>query len=115
MSKAKQPQLRLRIMVPGRGAIGPGKIDLLKAIDSNCSIAAAARTLGMSYRRAWMLVEETKTVLGADVLTTRAGGADRGGAVLTEKGRALVKAYAAICDKAEGAARTEIEALWPRK
>lgn len=99
--------------MPGRGAIGPGKIDLLRTIERKRSIAAAARALGMSYRRAWLLLDETRKALGEDVLVTRTGGAERGGASLTPRGRALIRAYEAVCAKAEDAARAEIEKLWP--
>jgi molybdate transport system regulatory protein len=59
--------------------IGPGKIDLLEAIRSTGSISAAARALGMSYRRAWLLVEEINNGLREPVVSTESGGRHGGG------------------------------------
>ncbi len=111
MATSKAPRLWLRIIVPDAGAIGPGKIDLLRSIDKMQSISAAARDLDMSYRRAWMLLDETRRILGTDIITTRAGGADRGGAVLTDAGRGLIGAYERICEAAGKAAQGELERL----
>ncbi|WP_439551943.1 winged helix-turn-helix domain-containing protein [Falsiroseomonas sp.] len=98
--------LSLRIDLP-RGRIGPGKIALLEAIDGEGSISAAGRALGMSYRRAWDLVDATNRLVGTPVVTATPGGHRGGGAALTEAGRALVADYRAI----EAAAR---EAAAPR-
>lgn len=111
MANSKAPRLWLRIIVPGTGAIGPGKIDLLRSIEKTQSISAAARDLDMSYRRAWMLLDETRRVLGADILVTHAGGADRGGAALTEAGRNLIATYDRICAAAGKAAQGELDRL----
>ena len=111
MAQPKPPHLWLRIVVPDLGAIGPGKIDLLRAIDKVQSISAAARQLGMSYRRAWMLLDDTRHVLGAEVVETHAGGADRGGATLTLLGRRLIEGYDRICAAANKAAAAEMRAL----
>ena len=111
MTSPKQPHLWLRVIVPDAGAIGPGKIDLLRAIDKVRSISAAARELGMSYRRAWMLLDETRRILGADVVDTHAGGADGGGATLTEMGRQLILGYDRICAAANKAAAGEMSKL----
>lgn len=105
---AGAPHLWLRVVVPDVGAIGPGKVDLLRAIDREHSISAAARAMGMSYRRAWLLVEDTQKVAGRELVLTRAGGADRGGATLTEAGHELVRAYERICAAANQAAAAEI-------
>ena len=94
--------LSLRIDFPG-GRIGPGKIALLEAIGREGSISAAARTLGMSYRRAWLLVESLNAMAGAPVVAAAAGGAGGGGAALTEAGRALVADYRAIEEAAVAA------------
>lgn len=111
MANSKAPRLWLRIIVPDVGAIGPGKIDLLRSIDKTQSISAAARDLDMSYRRAWMLLDETRRILGTDIIRTHAGGADRGGATLTEAGRNLIAAYERICEAAGKAAQGEIDRL----
>lgn len=84
---------RVRIVFDNGVRIGPGKIDLLEAIATTGSIAAAGRSLGMSYRRAWILVDEIGHVFARPVVITSTGGARGGGARLTEFGLALVHAY----------------------
>ena len=111
MSSSKPPHLWLRIVVPDIGAIGPGKIDLLRSIDKTQSISAAARDLNMSYRRAWMLLDQTRRIVGTEIIVTHAGGADRGGAALTEAGRALIGIYERVCEAAGKAAQGELEKL----
>ncbi|QPC86681.1 LysR family transcriptional regulator [Mesorhizobium sp. NBSH29] len=82
-------------LIPG-GRIGPGKINLLEQIEACGSISAGARAIGMSYKRAWDLVEETGKILGKPVLVAKTGGKSGGGAALTPVGRALVTHYRAI-------------------
>lgn len=95
-------RLSLRLDLPG-GRLGPGKVALLEAIAREGSIAAAGRSLGMSYRRAWLLVESLNAMAGAPVVAAAAGGAGGGGAALTEAGRALVADYRAIEEAAVAA------------
>ena len=87
--------LRLTLRVDtGEGRwLGPGKVRLLELIARHGSIAAAAREMGMSYRRAWLLVEAMSKSLGRQVVTTRPGGSGGGGATLTAGGSALVDCY----------------------
>ena len=68
------PCLSLRIYLDPGGRIGPGKIELLEKIGSLGSISAAGRAMGMSYRRAWELVEETNRIFGKPVATRQIGG-----------------------------------------
>ena len=70
-------KIRLKIELPDGVRLGYGKIDLLRAIDREQSISAAARSMGMSYRRAWMLLEELNKSFAAPVVETRMGGAGR--------------------------------------
>jgi molybdate transport system regulatory protein len=95
---AKQPPLevRLRIDFAPAGSIGPGKIDLLEAIDRSGSLSQAARDLGMSYRRAWGLLDDLNHSLGEPVASASAGGAGGGGAALTDFGRELISSYRAV-------------------
>ena len=88
--------VRLRVDFHAGVRIGPGKIDLLEAIDRTGSISAAGRALGMSYRRAWLLVDELGKLFSRPVVVASAGGAHGGGARLTDFGRALVAAYRRI-------------------
>jgi len=85
-------RLSLRIDLP-RGRIGPGKIALLEAIGREGSISAAGRALGMSYKRAWELVDQVNRLLGVAAVAAVAGGVRGGGAALTEAGTALVSDY----------------------
>ena len=87
-------------------ALGPGKIALLEAIERAGSITAAAKLLGMSYRRAWMLVDDTNRCLIEPAVETASGGNRGGGTTLTPTGRELVRQYRALeQDAAESAVR----------
>jgi molybdate transport system regulatory protein len=103
-------QLSLRIDLP-QGRIGPGKIDLLEAIDREGSISAAGRALGMSYKRAWDLVDAMNKLLGVAVVAASTGGYRGGGATLTDAGRNLVADYRAIERAAQRAAEPRLLAL----
>jgi molybdate transport system regulatory protein len=105
--------LSLRIDLP-RGRVGPGKIRLLEAIEREGSISAAGRALGMSYKRAWDLVDALNALIGAPVVETSAGGHRGGGATLTEAGRRLVADYRAIERAAQRAAAPRLAALLQR-
>jgi molybdate transport system regulatory protein len=105
--------LSLRIDLP-QGRIGPGKIDLLEAIDREGSISAAGRALGMSYKRAWGLVDAVNKVIGQSVVAASTGGSRGGGAALTEAGRELVADFRAIERAAHRAAAPRLAALLRR-
>lgn len=107
-------RLVLRIEAPG-GRIGPGKIALLEAIGREGSISAAARALGMSYRRAWELVESLNALMAAPVVAAAPGGARGGGAALTASGQALVAEYRAIEAEAAAAVAPRLAALALRR
>ena len=77
-------------------AIGPGKIALLEAIRETGSITSAAKALGMSYRRAWLLVDETNRCLARPAVETASGGEHGGGTALTKTGTELVARYRAL-------------------
>jgi molybdate transport system regulatory protein len=104
-------RLTLRVdFGPGR-SIGPGKICLLEAIERSGSISQAGRTLGMSYRRAWLLIDDMNQCFRDAVVTARPGGSRGGGAVLTEFGAELVRDYRAIETAAEVAAQKRLRRL----
>lgn len=107
------PKLRLflRVMVEKHPLLGPGRADLLDAIDRTGSISAGAREMGMSYRRAWMHVSGLAEALGAPVVETAQGGRQGGGALLTQAGRTVLHAYRRIMRKAESAAARDLEEL----
>ncbi len=105
--------LSLRIDLP-QGRIGPGKIALLEAIGREGSISAAGRALGMSYKRAWDLVDATNRLVGTPVVAASPGGHRGGGAALTEAGCALVADYRAIEALAREAAEPRLARLLRR-
>lgn len=112
MTKATpEVQFRMRIYRGGTIAIGPGRITLLEAIDETGSISAAARRLKMSYRRAWLLVNDTNNALKQPAVTSSEGGAAGGGSQLTETGRLIIERYRHIEAVAAQAAQTDIDAL----
>lgn len=104
-------QFRLRIVLGEDIAIGPGKVALLEAIGATGSITAAAKALGMSYRRAWLLVDTMNRCFETPVVTTEAGGASGGGTRLTTAGAAVVRRYRSMETKAEKAGATDLAAL----
>jgi molybdate transport system regulatory protein len=89
-------QFNLRLSRGEMKAIGPGKVALLEAIDATGSISAAARQLGMSYRRAWGLVSEMNQVLVKPAVAANVGGKDGGRAILSPTGRKLAALYRAV-------------------
>ena len=91
-----EARLRLRIVLSENHRIGPGKIDLLEAISRTGSIAAAGRELGMSYRRAWLLIDALNSLFTEPVVTTATGGAQGGGASLTPLGQDLIRAFRSL-------------------
>lgn len=74
-------------------ALGPGKADLLAFIAEEGSIAAACRRMGMSYKRAWLLVEELNAAFRAPLVVGARGGPGGGGASLTPEGEAVLVAF----------------------
>ena len=104
-------QFRLRVYRDDTIAIGPGKIAVLEAVAETGSISAAARLLGMSYRRAWMLVDEMNKALTSPAVNTAAGGSRGGGTALTPVGEEIVKHYRAIENAAKLATAADIRAL----
>jgi molybdate transport system regulatory protein len=111
MAKRETPTIRLRIDLSPDSALGPGKISLLEHIESTGSLSKAARELGMSYRRAWLLLDDINGMFSDPATTTSVGGSGGGGARLTDLGREIVKAYREIEDAAEKAASMRIEWL----
>ena len=99
---------RIRIVFAGENKLGPGKIDLLDAIGDTGSISAAGRRLGMSYRRAWLLVDAVNKLFRLPVVVASVGGQHGGGAELTDFGRALVTAYRRIEERTGAVIREEL-------
>ena len=95
------PRLWIKIYFGNRGQIGPGKIRLLQGIAEQRSITAAARATGMSYRRAWLLVDQMNKTFRAPVVKTHTGGNTRGGAKLTPLGEDIVARYLELLETAQ--------------
>jgi molybdate transport system regulatory protein len=108
MAKLPTPAIRLRIDLGPDTALGPGKIALLEHIETSGSLSQAARELGMSYRRAWLLLDDINRMFADPATTTSVGGSGGGGAQLTSLGRALIKVYREIESAAEKAAGARI-------
>lgn len=102
---------RLRIVLEPDIAIGPGKADILDGIRSTGSIAAAGRRMGMSYKRAWRLVEALNRAFKAPLVTTRKGGRGHGGARLTKAGEEVLARYRRMERLTEEAIGGEMKAL----
>ncbi|MCF1710461.1 LysR family transcriptional regulator [Tabrizicola sp. J26] len=99
-----EPRLRLRLYF-GSAMLGPGKAELLERIRDSGSISAAGRAMGMSYKRAWMLVEEMNAAFAQPVVDSARGGAGGGGARLTETGTTVLAEFRALeaVTRSEGA------------
>lgn len=105
------PTLSVRIDLDTGDRIGPGKIALLKAVDETGSISAAGRALGMSYRRAWRLIEDLNGSFNKPLVTAQTGGKSGGGAELTPLGKSVIAHYTAIESKSHKAAMRHLSAL----
>ena len=104
--------IRLRVSLTDTVALGPGKADLLDQVALTGSISAAARAMGMSYRRAWLLIAELNTCFKAHVVDTAKGGSGGGGgAVLTPFGRQVLARYRTILKLTDRAIAADLRAL----
>jgi len=104
-------RVSLRIGFPGEHALGPGKIRLLELIGETGSISAAGRAMKMSYRRAWMLIDELNRMFREPLVEARPGGANGGGAHLTDDGTDVVRRYREIESSIEADSNANIVAL----
>ena len=100
----------MRILI-GEMVLGPGKVDLLEAIGRTGSISAAGRELGMSYRRAWLLVDALNHMFPTCSSSASPGGSRGGGAKLTDYGRGVAAAYRRVETRARSAMREEMAAF----
>lgn len=99
--------VRARLWITGNngGYLGVGKVQLLEAIAEKGSISQAAKAIGMSYKRAWQLVEELNALAGEPLVTTETGGVHGGGTRLTPRGERAIRLYRTL--EAEFAAFVE--------
>lgn len=115
MAKAREPgaagrtpKPQIRILFRKAIAMGPGKAELLQAIERTGSISAAAREMDMSYRRAWLLVDTMNQSFKQVLVSTETGGQRGGGARVTEFGQEVLKRYLAMEAKAANAVAGEM-------
>lgn len=103
--------LSIRIDLGPGIRVGPGKVRLLELVAETGSISAAGRALKMSYRRAWLLIDEMNRTLPSPVVQAKPGGRSGGGAALTSFGTDLVACYRAIESDAEAMAERRLAEL----
>ena len=96
MDQLVRKVVRIAIPLGDSYAMGPGKADLLEAIQAAGSISGAGRNLGMSYRRAWLLVDEMNRCFRTPLVEARLGGSGGGGARVTDLGLEVLKRYRAL-------------------
>lgn len=112
MKTAKKTALmRLRFVLGANIVMGPGKADLLQGIKETGSIAAAGRRMGMSYKRAWLLVETMNACFKKPLVETSRGGRVHGGAVLTADGERALASYRRMEGLAAAAISDEMKLL----
>ncbi len=104
-------RISLRIKFDDDRLIGPGRIRLLELIAETGSISAAGREMAMSYRRAWLLIDDLNRTFKKPLVEKQLGGAGGGGAVLTPLGRQIVDRYRTIEATIESASRADLRAI----
>lgn len=92
-SLSRMAKLKLTIVLNSGARVGPGKIALLESIQQTGSISAAARSMGMDYKRAWLLLDSLNQAFEEPVLAAATGGTKGGGAQLTAFGIELLRRY----------------------
>jgi len=111
VTRMDDTRLTLRVDFGANRSIGPGKVRLLEAIGRTGSISQAGRELGMSYRRAWLLVNDLNLCFQQAVVSARPGGLQGGGAELPTFGQKLIADYRAIESSASSATRSHLRDL----
>lgn len=115
VSKLLRPEvIRPRVRVGDNVLIGPGKIELLRAVAQHGSISRAARSLGMGYKRAWSLLDELQQASTKPLIETSAGGVEGGGAKVTAAALKLIAEYDELeraCREAAAPALTKLARL----
>ena len=104
-------RVRISIVFESGARIGPGKAQLLESIRDTGSISAAARDMGMSYKRAWLLLDSINQAFTEPVVTAATGGSGGGGATLTAFGAEVLERYRRVQDEANRIAADDLAAL----
>lgn len=105
------PFISLRVALGPETLLGPGKADLLAGIAETGSIAAAGRRMGMSYKRAWYLIDTLNGYFREPLVTSTKGGRSGGGAALTDTGRAVLDLYLRLQRSAATAVAADVNEL----
>ena len=100
----------LRVTLSETAYLGPGRADLLELISSTGSIAAAGKAMGMSYKRAWSLVQALNAGFGSPLVEASRGGKEQG-AALTEAGREVLERYRGMQEATRKVIARDVEAL----
>jgi molybdate transport system regulatory protein len=108
---APRAALTIRVDFGPFGFLGPGKIALLELIEKHGSISAAGKEMGMSYRRAWLLVDEINHIFREPLVQAQMGGSGGGGAVITRLGREVAGRYRAVEAKSASACVNDLRSL----
>jgi molybdate transport system regulatory protein len=111
MAARGEARIWLKIVLPGRGDVGPGKIALLRAVQETGSISGAARAMALSYKKAWQLIDDLNGMFKSPVVETHIGGSERGGAAVTALGERLIAIYAEASHSANAASARVLEEL----
>ncbi|MBS0539748.1 MAG: LysR family transcriptional regulator [Proteobacteria bacterium] len=112
MARARvTPSLHLRLDFGDKRSLGPGKVRLLELVKETGSISAAGRALEMSYRQAWLLIDELNSTFAEPLVAAQVGGGGGGGARLTKAGADVIRLYRAFERSANAAASGSIRAL----
>ena len=109
--ETERPVVRLRVVFGPEAMLGPGKAELLERIDRTGSISAAGREMGMSYKRAWMLVGTLNAMFQEPLVHSVRGGNKGGGAVLTPLGQKVLQLYREVEHRASEAGASELAHL----
>lgn len=116
-SKSRELKVGVRCWVEcgGHVLLGRGRAELLAGIERCRSIAAAARAMGMSYRRAWLLVRSMNDAAGEPVVATASGGLRGGGAELTQRGRDVLDIFQRLDGELRQAAASSLDQITTRQ
>jgi len=98
----KEIRIRCWIDIDGVRFFGPGRAELLSFIDESGSIVKAAKAMGMSYKKAWDMVDEMNTRGKKPLVVARKGGDKGGGTELTDTGRKMIAKYEKLMTKLNG-------------
>ena len=105
------PRVKVSIVFESGARIGPGKAKLLESVQDTGSISAAARDMGMAYKRAWLLLDSMNQAFTEPIVTAAPGGAGGGGATLTPFGGEVLERYRRIAKQAADMAADDMAAL----